>query len=213
MEPPASLTAKPLRDEKVKVFQALRPLDPAARGARPVRGLPRRAGRAAGLADRDLRRGAGRDRQLALGRRAVPPALGQIHGASRQVVTLGFQSRRCRCSRVAPPDMPAGRRNELVIDFADPGSITHRVPGQGARPGDEPGQREDGVQLLGLVHPANALEGYERLILDAMLGDQSLFTRSDGIERLWEISAPLLENPPPVEPYARGSWGPTRSTS
>ena len=56
---------------------------------------------------------------------------------------------------------------------------------------------------------ANALEGYERLILLAMIGDRSLFTRSGpGIERLWEISTPLLDNPPPVEPYARGSWGP-----
>ena len=52
------------------------------------------------------------------------------------------------------------------------------------------------------------LEGYERLILDAMLGDQSLFTTANGIERLWEISTPLLEHPPPVQPYAPGSWGP-----
>ena len=55
---------------------------------------------------------------------------------------------------------------------------------------------------------ANDLEGYERLILDAMLGDQALFTRSDGIERLWEISMPLLDHPPAVEPYRPGSWGP-----
>jgi glucose-6-phosphate 1-dehydrogenase len=55
---------------------------------------------------------------------------------------------------------------------------------------------------------ANALEGYERLILLAMLGDQSLFTRADGIERVWEISEPLLTSPPPVQPYAVGSWGP-----
>ena len=55
---------------------------------------------------------------------------------------------------------------------------------------------------------ANALEGYERLILLAMIGDQSLFTRSDGVERVWEISEPLLENPPPVELYEPGSWGP-----
>ena len=41
-----------------------------------------------------------------------------------------------------------------------------------------------------------------------VLADQSLFTSSAGIERLWEISAPLLQNPPPVQPYARGSWGP-----
>ena len=59
---------------------------------------------------------------------------------------------------------------------------------------------------------ANALEGYEHLILQAMVGDQTLFTWSDSIERLWEISEPLLENPPPVEPYAVGSWGPDRST-
>jgi glucose-6-phosphate 1-dehydrogenase len=58
---------------------------------------------------------------------------------------------------------------------------------------------------------ANSLEGYERLILDAMSGDQSLFTRADAVERLWEISAPLLDNPPPAEPYARGSWGPQPS--
>ncbi|MFF7674062.1 hypothetical protein [Actinacidiphila glaucinigra] len=54
----------------------------------------------------------------------------------------------------------------------------------------------------------HALEGYERLLLDGMLGDQSLLTRSDGVERLCEASTPLLENPPPVEPYAPGSWGP-----
>jgi glucose-6-phosphate 1-dehydrogenase len=54
----------------------------------------------------------------------------------------------------------------------------------------------------------HGLEGYERLILDAMLGDQSLFTRSDGIEHIWEASAPLLDNPSPLQPYAPGSWGP-----
>jgi glucose-6-phosphate 1-dehydrogenase len=44
--------------------------------------------------------------------------------------------------------------------------------------------------------------------MDAMNGDQSLFTRSDAIERLWEISAPLLDNPPATHPYTPGSWGP-----
>lgn len=53
------------------------------------------------------------------------------------------------------------------------------------------------------------LEGYEHLILDAMLGDQSLFTTATGVERLWEISTPLLEHPPPIESYTPGSWGPS----
>jgi glucose-6-phosphate 1-dehydrogenase len=52
------------------------------------------------------------------------------------------------------------------------------------------------------------LEGYERLILEAMLGDQSLFTRSDEIDRIWEIATPLLNSPPPVQFYEPGTWGP-----
>ncbi len=52
------------------------------------------------------------------------------------------------------------------------------------------------------------LEAYERLILDAMRGDRTLFTTAEGIERLWEVSTPLLEAPPPVRLYAPGSWGP-----
>jgi glucose-6-phosphate 1-dehydrogenase len=54
----------------------------------------------------------------------------------------------------------------------------------------------------------NQLSGYERLIYNAMLGDQTFFTRSDGIERLWEAAVPLLADPPPVKPYPPGSWGP-----
>jgi len=41
-----------------------------------------------------------------------------------------------------------------------------------------------------------------------MLGDMALFTSSDGIERVWEVSEPLLTSPPPVEPYEPGTWGP-----
>ena len=55
---------------------------------------------------------------------------------------------------------------------------------------------------------ANELEGYERLLHDAMLADHTLFTSADGIERLWEVSTPLLEQPPNALTYACGSWGP-----
>jgi glucose-6-phosphate 1-dehydrogenase len=54
----------------------------------------------------------------------------------------------------------------------------------------------------------NNLEAYERLLLEVMLGNQALFTRSDGIERLWEVAAPVLERPSPIEIYEKGSWGP-----
>jgi glucose-6-phosphate 1-dehydrogenase len=59
----------------------------------------------------------------------------------------------------------------------------------------------------------NALAGYERLILDAMLGDQSLFTRADEVEAAWAIVTPIhdawLEDPaPPFPNYDAGTWGP-----
>ena len=54
----------------------------------------------------------------------------------------------------------------------------------------------------------DVLEAYERLIYDAMIGDHTLFTTADGIERLWDLSTPLLDHPPPVRPYGPGSWGP-----
>jgi glucose-6-phosphate 1-dehydrogenase len=46
------------------------------------------------------------------------------------------------------------------------------------------------------------------VILDAMRGDHTLFTTAEGIERLWEVSTPLLEAPPPVRSIRPGSWGP-----
>jgi glucose-6-phosphate 1-dehydrogenase len=51
-------------------------------------------------------------------------------------------------------------------------------------------------------------EPYERLLGDALRGDSSLFTREDSVEETWRIVQPLLDSPPPVEAYAKGSWGP-----
>ena len=46
------------------------------------------------------------------------------------------------------------------------------------------------------------------MLLDAMRGDSTHFTRQDGVEECWRIFQPLLDDPPPVHPYAPGSWGP-----
>ena len=73
----------------------------------------------------------------------------------------------------------------------------------GVRGGAHPQERVPISCLLGDV-----LEAYERLILDAMRNDHTLFTTAEGIERLWEISVPLLEAPPPVRLYPQDSWGP-----
>jgi glucose-6-phosphate 1-dehydrogenase len=49
---------------------------------------------------------------------------------------------------------------------------------------------------------------YEVLLLAAMRGDATRFTRQDGVEETWRIMQPLLEAPPPVHPYTKGTWGP-----
>jgi glucose-6-phosphate 1-dehydrogenase len=106
----------------------------------------------------------------------------------------------------------SGRLDEINIDFNDPGSISVRFLAK--EPGAEMrlGEAQMVFRYQDSFCAKNDLEGYERLLLDAMLGDQSLFTSASQVERLWEVSTPLLENPPAVEPYAPGSWGPASIT-
>ncbi len=49
---------------------------------------------------------------------------------------------------------------------------------------------------------------YEVLLHAALIGDSKRFTRQDGVEQCWRVMQPLLGDPPPVHPYAKGSWGP-----
>jgi glucose-6-phosphate 1-dehydrogenase len=208
MEPPVSLSAKHLRDEKEKVFEAIKPID--------VRHVVR--GQYEGYLSTD---GVAPDSQTEtmVAVRAevdnwrwhgVPFFLrsGKAMGASRQIIVLGFQPPPLRMFPAHQRDTPYGLQNEIEIDFADPGAIKTyfltKVPGAELTLSNA----EMGFYYKNSFAEAHALEGYEHLILMAMIGDQSLFTRSDGIERLWEISQPLLDNPPPVEPYAVGSYGP-----
>jgi glucose-6-phosphate 1-dehydrogenase len=51
-------------------------------------------------------------------------------------------------------------------------------------------------------------EPYERLLADALRGDSTLFPRWEVIEETWRIVQPLLDSPPPIEPYEKGTWGP-----
>ncbi|MGI5404961.1 glucose-6-phosphate dehydrogenase [Streptomyces sp. CA-135486] len=207
MEPPTALAAKPLRDEKEKVFESMRPLDPQVvrgqyEGYRDEPGVDPRSDTETFVALRvelDNWRWAGVPFYLRSGK-----ALGQ----GRHVVTLGFREPALRMFPLAAHCGTESRNNELVIDFDDPGRIAARFLVKEPGPAMRLSEAEMVFNYADSVNSMYALEGYERLILDAMLGDQSLFTRSDGIERLWEASAPLLENPPPVELYAPGSWGP-----
>jgi glucose-6-phosphate 1-dehydrogenase len=208
MEAPVSLSAKHLRAEKLKVYEALKPIDVRHVVRGQYEGYRSEPGVAADSQTETMV--AVRVEVDNWRWHGVPFFLrsGKAMGASRQVIVLGFQPPPLRMFPAHRKDTPYGRQNEIVIDFADPGAIKvnflAKVPGAQLTLGNA----EMAFYYKDSFVESNALEGYERLILLAMLGDQSLFTSSDGIERVWEISEPLLENPPPVEPYAVGSYGP-----
>jgi glucose-6-phosphate 1-dehydrogenase len=109
-----------------------------------------------------------------------------------------------------PPGSGIGAHgpDHLTFDLADSSKLS--LSFYGKRPG--PGMQLDKLSLQFALHETgrevDVLEAYERLIHDAMSGDHTLFTAADDIERLWELSAPLLEHPPGVELYRSGSWGP-----
>jgi glucose-6-phosphate 1-dehydrogenase len=94
--------------------------------------------------------------------------------------------------------------NHLTFDFGDPGSISASFLAKD--PGWELDLAEARMDFR--YQGDELLEAYERLIHDALIGDKTLFTRADGIERLWEVVQPVLDHPPAVLPYDAGSWGP-----
>jgi glucose-6-phosphate 1-dehydrogenase len=98
--------------------------------------------------------------------------------------------------------------DHLTFDLADSSRMS--LSFYGKRPG--PGMRLDKLSMQFAMQETErageVLEAYERLIYDAMRGERTLFTTAEGIERLWEISEPLLQDTPPVRPYQEGTWGP-----
>ncbi|HEX9064016.1 MAG TPA: glucose-6-phosphate dehydrogenase [Streptosporangiaceae bacterium] len=208
MEPPSKFTAQFLRDEKAKVFQALHPIDlnkvvrGQYEGYRQENGVDPKSQTETFVAMKmeiDNWRWAG-----------VPFYLrsGKSMAQRRQTITLGLKEPTLRMFP-AVAHMPIGERcNEIVIDFDDPGWIAVRFLAKQPGPAMKLREVEMTFRYEDSFHRMHELEGYERLILEAMIGDQSLFTRSDEIERLWEVAMPLIEDPPEVELYEPGSWGP-----
>ncbi|HEY4069262.1 MAG TPA: glucose-6-phosphate dehydrogenase [Burkholderiaceae bacterium] len=207
MEPPTSLEPGPISEEKNKVFRSLLPLRPSDvvrgqyTGYRAEEGVNPESETETFIALKcaiDNWRWAGVPFYLRTGKRM---------GEGQRIISLAF--------REPPKSMfPAGSGigaqgpDHLTFDLADASKMS--LSFYGKRPG--PGMRLDKLSLQFAMNDTgllgDVLEAYERLILDAMRGDRTLFTTAEGIERLWEVSTPLLESPPPVRFYAPGSWGP-----
>ena len=207
MEPPTSLEPAPISEEKNKVFRSMSPLDPKDvvrgqyAGYRSEEGVDSESDTETFIALKcviDNWRWAGVPFFLRTGKRLAE---------GQRIISIAF--------REPPKSMfPAGSGvgaqgpDHLTFDLADAAKMS--LSFYGKRPG--PGMRLDKLSMQFAMRDTawagDVLEAYERLILDAMRGDHTLFNTAEGIERLWQVSAPLLEVPPPVRLYPPGSWGP-----
>ena len=207
MEPPTSLEPGPISEEKNKVFRSMKPIEPreVVRGQyigyRGEDGIDDESDTETFIAlkcEIDNWRWAGVPFFLRTGKRLAE---------GQRIISIAFRE---PPKSMFPPNSGVGAQgpDHLTFDLADASKVS--LSFYGKRPG--PGMRLDKQSLqfsmneTGLV--GEVLEAYERLILDAMRGDRTLFTTADGIERLWEVSEPLLDNPPPVRLYGQESWGP-----
>jgi glucose-6-phosphate 1-dehydrogenase len=203
MEPPVHLDERSLRNEKSKVFAAMRPLDPS----RVIFGQYDGYRDEDGVADDSTVETFVALEALVDTERwqGVPFYLrtGKALAANRRTVTLTFRT---------PPmgrfgDSEYGP-NQLMIELSDTPEFGVSLMAK------RPGPRMDLMPLTFHLDLADEdpddtpLEAYERLLLDVLRGDQTLFTRADEVDRLWEICQPVLDHPPTPRPYARGSWGP-----
>jgi glucose-6-phosphate 1-dehydrogenase len=207
MEPPTALEPAPISEEKNKVFRSMLPIQPhdvvrgQYSGYRSEPGVDAESETETFIALKcyiDNWRWAGVPFFLRTGKRMAE---------GQRIISIAFRE---PPKSMFPPGSGVGAQgpDHLTFDLADASKMS--LSFYGKRPG--PGMRLDKLSLQFAMHDTGllgeVLEAYERLILDAMRGDHTLFNTAEGIERLWQVSTQLLEAPPPVRLYAPGSWGP-----
>jgi len=207
MEPPTSLAPDPISAEKIKVFSSMRPIQPehVVRGQyvgyRELPGVPDDSDVETFVALRveiDNWRWAGVPFYLRTGKRMAEGA---------RIISIAFKE---PPRSMFPPGSGVGTKgpDHLTFDLADQSRMS--LSFYGKKPG--PGMKLEKLSMQFALHDTadsgKVLEAYERLVLDAMKGDRTLFTLADGIEQLWKVSAPLLSDPPPLRTYPVDSWGP-----
>ena len=224
MEPPISFAADAVRDEKVKVLQAIRPMNPEEILHRTVRGQygeggsegqPLRAYRREPKVSPTSTTETYAALQLFVENwrwAGVPFYLRSGKRLARRDTEIVFEFRR-------PPLLLLDRAvtggidpNRLVLHIQPDEGIELQVKAK--RPG--PTVRIETVKLdfsYKDFGDTTAATGYERLLYDCMVGDSTLFHRTDMVEAAWHIATPILDAwralPAPEFPnYAAGSWGP-----
>jgi glucose-6-phosphate 1-dehydrogenase len=209
MEPPTALEPFAISEEKNKVFRSMLPIEPhdVVRGQyvgyRDIEGVDRESETETFVALKcyvDNWRWAGVPFYLRTGKRMAEGA---------RIISIAFRE---PPRSMFPPGSGVGDHgpDHLTFDLADQAKMSLSFYGKKPGPGMQLQKLSMQFAMRDTTWAGAVLEAYERLIYDAARGDRTLFTTAQGIERLWEISQPLLENPPVVRPYHPGSWGPNQ---
>lgn len=224
MEPPITFAAGPVRDEKVKALMALRPLrgrevDEAVVRGQYAAGLSHGEFAAGYLAEKDVSPDSTTETFVAMRVfvdswrwAGVPFYLRTGKRLPKRASEVAIQFKR--------PPLPLF--GETVAAETDPNVLAiHIQPDEGITlkfaskvPG--PTVHVHSVNMdfrYGSSFGAPSADAYERLLLDSLLGDSTLFTRADGVEVAWAFVDGIIERwrepgAPPPQPYKAGSWGP-----
>jgi glucose-6-phosphate 1-dehydrogenase len=205
MEPPVSFHPDRLRDEKVRVLRSMGEVDPA----KVVRGQYRGYRQEPDVApNSESETFAAMQLEIENWRWAgVPFNLRTGKKLARKVTEASQSFRHVPYNVFRGTDATPLGRDALVVRIQpDEGisvNLNIKKPGVGL---------EMERAMLDFDYEESfrtpLVEAYELLVLEAMAGDHTLFTRWDEVERAWEVLMPVLENPPPIHEYEPGSWGP-----
>ena len=203
MEAPSTRGTESVRDEKAQALRSMRPLEPAD----VVRGQFRGYRQEEGVApDSNVETFAAVRVQIDSWRWAGVP----------------FYIRAGKCLPVTATEVLVELKRPPVALFPDcmaapPNRFRFRLSPQvvlslGARaklPGET--MRGEDVELIACHDQKDEMAPYERLLRDAMRGDQMLFARGDLVDEAWRVVGPVLGDATPVYPYESGSWGPAEA--
>ncbi|MEJ7746163.1 MAG: glucose-6-phosphate dehydrogenase [Luteimonas sp.] len=201
MDAPAGRDTQSVRAEKLRLFRAMRPLDPT----QVVRGQFR------GYRDE---KGVAADSQVetfaALCLHIDTWRWGGVPFYIRAGKCLPITATEVRVNMKCPPlaifdEVSAATSNYFRFRLSP--EVTISAGARVKQPGEE--MRGEPVELIARHEPPGEDLPYERLLRDALCGDPALFTRDDSVEAAWRVIDPALANAEPVQEYEPGSWGPS----
>jgi glucose-6-phosphate 1-dehydrogenase len=200
MDPPGGHDSDARQAEKLRLFRAMRPIDPREVVRGQFRGYRSEKGVAANSQVETF---------VAL----------KLHIDTWRWADVPFYVRTGKCLPLTAtqvvvtlkrPPLPLFEGSEALPNNYFRFRLSPEVViGTGAlvkRSGEE--MRGEPVELIARHHTQSDKSPYERLLGDAVRGDTSLFTQDDCVEAAWRVVDPVLHDPKPVVSYDQGSWGP-----